>query len=192
LEGYYFEYDHELAPEQRLRFARDEDAPDFDAIRAPALASTDWPNERLAKAKRNYAMEYVRTAIPSAMGLWGSEVASPLLHLTGKLIGMQFYHETRKVLGLAQDESPAGFVEFMVTMAEAQGDKAIVQASKDRFVIRQVGLRLLEGVSNVHPAMGHAWAGLVVGAAAAHNHRLTISVDVKVGSSGVEFEWTLT
>lgn len=37
LEGYYYEYDHELGPHERLRFARQEDAPDFDPQLAPKL-----------------------------------------------------------------------------------------------------------------------------------------------------------
>jgi hypothetical protein len=37
LEGYYLEYDRNLAPEERLRFAPDEDGPDFDPARAPRV-----------------------------------------------------------------------------------------------------------------------------------------------------------
>ena len=48
LEGYFQEYDHALAPEDRLRFARHEDAPPFDPALAPQL---DWPAERLAEAQ---------------------------------------------------------------------------------------------------------------------------------------------
>src|SRR3712207_8078819 len=46
LEGYYLEHDRDLAPEERLRFARHEDAPDFDPGAAPWVAASDWPGER--------------------------------------------------------------------------------------------------------------------------------------------------
>src|SRR5690606_25929008 len=46
LEGYYYEYDHDLLPHERLRFARDEDAPDFDPAKAPKLPTDEWPEAR--------------------------------------------------------------------------------------------------------------------------------------------------
>ena len=52
-----------------------------------------WPKPRLQKAYRNYAMEYVRTAAPVMVQLFGPEDAGYLLHLTGKLIGMQYFDE---------------------------------------------------------------------------------------------------
>ncbi|MBC5909185.1 hypothetical protein, partial [Bacillus pumilus] len=76
LEGYYFEYDRDLAPHERLRFARNEDAPNFDPEKAPKLPTQTWPQERLDKANRNYAMEYVRSAFPTALALWGPDEAS--------------------------------------------------------------------------------------------------------------------
>ena len=48
---------------------------------------------RLEKAYRNYAMEYVKTAAPVMVQLFGPEDAGYLLHLTGKLIGMQYFDE---------------------------------------------------------------------------------------------------
>src|ERR1700760_2432450 len=56
LEGYYFEYDHDIAPEQRVRFAPDEPMPKFDPATAPQLDSAGWPEERLRKVERSYAM----------------------------------------------------------------------------------------------------------------------------------------
>ena len=89
LEGYYCEYDHELDVDQRLVFARHLEAPPFDPAKAPALPVDSWPRPRLEKAYRNYAMEYVRTAAPVAVQLFGPHDAGYLLRLTGKLIGMQ-------------------------------------------------------------------------------------------------------
>jgi hypothetical protein len=43
LEGYYHEHERPLAPEERLRFAPNEDGPDFDAARAPHLDLATWP-----------------------------------------------------------------------------------------------------------------------------------------------------
>ncbi|MGY3078673.1 hypothetical protein ACVWZZ_005081 [Bradyrhizobium sp. LM6.10] len=84
LEGYYHQYDQPLELDQRLVFARHLEAPLFDAKSAPALPVASWPKPRLEKAYRNYAMEYVRTAAPVMVQLFGPEDAGYLLHLTGK------------------------------------------------------------------------------------------------------------
>ena len=93
LEGYYCEYDQDLDLDRRLVFARHLEAPLFDADKAPALPVESWPKRRLEKAYLNYAMEYVRTAAPVAVQVFGPDDAAYLLHLTGKLIGMQSFDE---------------------------------------------------------------------------------------------------
>ena len=93
LEGYYCEYDHAIDADQRLIFARHLEAPLSDPALAPALPVSTWPQSRLEKAYRNYAMEYVRTAAPVLVQLLGPEEAGHLLKLTGKLIGMQYFDE---------------------------------------------------------------------------------------------------
>ena len=93
LEGYYHQYDHPLELDQRLVFARHLEAPLFDPAAAPALPVASWPKPRLEKAYRNYAMEYVKTAAPVMVQVFGPEDAAYLLHLTGKLIGMQYFDE---------------------------------------------------------------------------------------------------
>ncbi len=113
----------------------------------PALPSAQWPAARREKARRNYAMEYVRTAIPVATELLGDAQAGALLRLTGRLVGMQHYHA---VAALAQpaierwrtdagleDTGLGRFVAFAGALAQAQGDR--VEASLEGGVPR--GLR---------------------------------------------------
>ena len=40
-------------------------------LAAPKLPDADWPAERLAKAQRNYAMEYIRSGLPRLVELLG-------------------------------------------------------------------------------------------------------------------------
>ena len=95
----------------------------FDANKAPELPVSSWPKPRLEKAYRNYAMEYVRTAAPVAVQLFGPEDAGYLLHLTGKLIGMQYFDEIARgfAAGRGQREE---FDAFMFYLFEAQDDLA--------------------------------------------------------------------
>jgi hypothetical protein len=66
LAGYFLQHAHDLSPEERLQFRPGELPPPFDPARAPTLPEGGWPAERLTKAKRNYAMEYVRSGLPPA------------------------------------------------------------------------------------------------------------------------------
>src|SRR5688572_16454814 len=76
LEGYYFEHDKPLAEAERVRFAYGEETmPRFDAAAASRLAADAWPAERLQRAHRRYAMEYVRTMLPVLQDLLGAKAA---------------------------------------------------------------------------------------------------------------------
>ena len=100
-------------PEERLRFARNESAPPFDPALAPRLNPEDWPAERLAKAHRNYAMEYVRSSLPEVVNLFGRDTALFVAGGAARLVGMQLYHRIAEALGTAGPTDAAGFAAFM-------------------------------------------------------------------------------
>jgi len=180
LEGYYYEYDRDLLPHERLRFARQEDAPDFDASSAPELPTGQWPPARLAKAHRNYAMEYVRSAFPTALQLWGPDEASHRLRMVGKMIGMQFYHEIARGLGHAYETGPQGFARFIADFGSAHGDNCGVERLLDGSCeVRQEGWTFMEGIGESDPALSAAWNGLIEGALQAHNRRLRMTFSAR-------------
>jgi hypothetical protein len=181
LEGYYCEYDHPLAPEQRLVFARHLEAPLFDPARAPALPVARWPKPRLAKAYRNYAMEYVRTAAPVAVQLFGPLDAGYLLHLTGKLIGMQFYDEVAPGVA-ATERTAAGFARFLQTLFAAQGDEVTMLQSGGGFEVQQQSWTLLADVADAHPACTKVLQGLVEGLAAGCGRGISIGFSAPPGA----------
>src|SRR5260370_19000964 len=100
----------------------------FDPEKAPALPVANWPKPRLEKAYRNYAMEYVRTAAPVMLQLFGPEVAGYLLHLTGKLIGMQFFDEIARGFSASRGDTK-DFAAFLRALFEAQDDVADISES---------------------------------------------------------------
>ena len=191
LEGYYCEYERDLLPHERLRFARSEDAPDFDKAKAPQLPIDNWPPARLAKAHRNYAMEYVRSAFPTALQLWGPEEATHRLRLAGRMVGMQFYHETAR--GLSSDFEPgaAGFARFLADLGAAHGNSTSVEAIGDAFEVRQEGWAFREGLSEWVPELGNAWNGLIEGALQAHNRRITMEFHVDESKGKPTLIWIL-
>jgi hypothetical protein len=190
LEGYYYEYDHALEVDQRLVFARHLEAPLFDANKAPALPVSSWPKPRLEKAYRNYAMEYVRTAAPVAVQLFGPEDAGYLLHRTGKLIGMQYFDEIARGFGMDRGGAQK-FDEFLFALFEAQDDVAENGGSHDVFEINQQTWKLMADVTDYHPACSKVLVGLIEGLAAGCGRG--IAVDMKPGAGGAPpFVWSIS
>jgi hypothetical protein len=193
LEGYYYEYDRDLAVDERLVFARHLEAPLFDAARAPALPVDAWPKPRLEKAYRNYAMEYVRSAAPVLVQLLGPEDAGHLLHRTGKLIGMQFFPETASAFSaMAQPVGPAALSAFLCDVLAAQDDPAEVTEQGGAFAVTQRGWRLMGDVADYHPACGEVLVGLLEGlaAGAGRTSNLTTAVPPDGRAAGA-FVWTI-
>jgi hypothetical protein len=136
-------------------------------------------------------MEYVRSALPVAVNLWGPEDATALLHLTGRMIGMQFYHETARALGVGQDSSALQFGRFMVALAQAQGDTCQLSETAEGVRVTQHGWNLMDAVADANPCVAQAWNGLLEGALDAHNHRLALRMNTQAGAQGREFSWLI-
>src|ERR1700739_1688009 len=189
LEGYYCEYDHALDTDQRLVFARHLEAPLFDSRTAPALPVDSWPKPRLEKAYRNYAMEYVRTAAPVMVQLFGPEDAGYLLHLTGKLIGMQYFDEVARAFSAGRGNAP-DFTALLGALLEAQDDVAEVTESGGAFEIRQATWKLMADVPDVHPACASVLQGLFEGLAAGCGRHIAVNMR-SVPGGGPPFIWSI-
>jgi hypothetical protein len=186
LEGYYYQYDHPLELDQRLVFARHEEAPPFDAATAPALPVSSWPKPRLEKAYRNYAMEYVRTAAPVMVQLFGPEVAGSLLHLTGKLIGMQHFDEVAQALSQRRGDARE-FANFLRALFEAQDD-VVEKGSEGQ--IRQQSWKLMDDVADYHPACARVLEGLFEGLAAGCGRHIPVRLNM-AASGRPPFVWSI-
>jgi hypothetical protein len=186
LEGYYYQYDHPLELDQRLVFARHEEAPPFDAATAPALPVSSWPRPRLEKAYRNYAMEYVRTAAPVMVQLFGPEVAGSLLHLTGKLIGMQHFDEVAPALSQRRGGARE-FANFLCALFEAQDD-VVEKGSEGQ--VRQQSWKLMDDVADYHPACARVLEGLLEGLAAGCGRHIPVRLNMAAGGRP-PFVWSI-
>lgn len=173
LEGYYFDYGREIAENERVRFAYDEPTPDYDLSAQPKLDLADWPDERLRKVERAYAMEYVRSLVPTLLALFGPDDTRTHLGHAARLIGMQLYDEISALLG-TETGSARAFADYLGTLAAAQGESIEVAEGGGEITLRQTGWRLMDGI-NPHPAAFEAWNRLWEGALAAHNRRLTLT-----------------
>jgi hypothetical protein len=189
LEGYYHEHDAPLELDQRLVFARHIEAPLFDPAAAPALPVSSWPKPRLEKAYRNYAMEYVRTAAPVMVQLFGPEDAGYLLHLTGKLIGMQYFDEVAAAL-VSRRGGIQEFGAFLQAFFDAQDDPAEMTQSSDGIDIRQQSWKLMADVADYHPACAQVLQGLLEGLAYGCGRRIGVTMRAEAGGKP-PFLWTI-
>ena len=97
--GYFREHDHDLGEDERLVFAPHERPPAVDPKRQPALPSDEWSEARLAKANRNYAVEFIRNGVRELVPVIGE--AKTLEHgkLAARLTGLQHWRHMAGAVG---------------------------------------------------------------------------------------------
>jgi len=191
LSGYFLEHDRELAPEERLRFMPGELAPPFDPDVAPRLPAADWPAERLAKAERNYAMEYIRSGLPRLAEIFGPGEAAHLGRIAAKLIGAQLYRETAALLGIEAGGGTRAFADYVAGLAAGEGDAVSVEMEGDAALVRRPSWRLMRGLDPLSPAVFEAWNGLLEGALAVHDRFLVLDVLARRDWGDDAFVWRI-
>jgi hypothetical protein len=123
----------------------------------------------------------VKTAAPVMVQLFGPEDARYLLHLTGKLIGMQYFDEIARSFGAGRGTAKE-FAAFLRILFEAQDDVAEVSEAHGAFEIRQQTWKLMADVGDYHPACASVLEGLFEGLAAGCGRH--ISVHLKLAAGG--------
>jgi hypothetical protein len=194
LEGYYIEHDRPLSENERVRFAYDEEMPRVDWSTQPKLATESWPEERRLKTFRAYALEYLRTMLPTLQDLLGAADAQKELGRVARLVGLQFHEETARDLGLRTDvergdaQSASDFARWLTAILEAQGED--VERRGDRVVMN--GWRAVRELSFVDPLSAFdAWNELWLGAAAAHDRFLKVETSRAYGERGWSVAWRI-
>lgn len=188
LEGYYKEWDHDLAPEERLQFSPGEECPSFDPDKAPRLSAETWPEARLRKVLRNYAMEYITSILPETIAVLGPAEGGHHAAIAARLVGMRCFDELAALLG-GIAPGAGGFAAFLARVARAQGDEAALEEEGDVWAVRQSTWRLMRERENLAPAVFDAWNELWVGAALAHDRRITLEAVQRRDRGAPIWEW---
>ncbi len=190
LEGYYKEWDHDLAPEERLQFSPGEVCPPFDPAEAPLLPEDNWPPARLQKVLRNYAMEYITSIVPETVAALGPAEGGYLAGAAARLVGMHSFDAMTALLG-GVAPGARGFAEFLLRIARAQGDDAELSGDGETCFVRQSTWRLMRERENLPPAVFDAWSELWAGCALAHDRRLTLDITRRRDRGDAVWEWRI-
>jgi hypothetical protein len=199
LEGYYFDYGRPLAGHERVRFAYGkEEMPRIDWASQPKLESANWPEERRQHTFRAYALEYLRTMLPTLQELLGPADAEAELGRVARLVGLQFHEETARELGLPTDvergdrQSARDFARWLAAILGAQGEKIEISESDSAVTVHQTGWRAVRELALANPLKAFdAWNQLWLGAAAAHDRFLEVDTTRAQGERGWRIAWTI-
>jgi hypothetical protein len=192
LEGYYLEYDRELAPEERLLMRPDEAMPPFDPVAAPRVPAATWPAERLAKARRNYSMDFIATILPEIVRLFGAAEGGALAGSAARLIGMQYGAASAELLGVdARAGEATAFAEYLARMGRAQGDDTTWETRDGAVLIRQTSWHLMDETGGQLPQVFDAWTELWRGAALARDPRLVLDTVRRRDAGDPCWEWQI-
>ena len=187
--GYFKEYDRDLSPDERLQFAQGELPPQVDLNNQPAPPPGQWSEGRLAKANRNYALEYIRNGLSALSEVIGVQTATEIASRSARLIGLQYYQSLAQRIG-AKDGSPEDAAKFLATLFVGMGDEAaVLSADAKHAVVVQRGMRIARGLEKTHGAQvmavwGELWRGAV------RSHSLLMDLDNSANPDG-SHEWRI-
>ncbi|MBV8187256.1 MAG: hypothetical protein JOY64_11365 [Alphaproteobacteria bacterium] len=199
LEGYYFDYGRPLAEHERVRFAYgEEEMPRIDWTSQPRLATESWPEERRQRTFRAYAVEYLRTMLPTLQEQLGPADAGDELGRVARLVGLQFHEETARDLDLPTDlergdlDSARTFARWLSTILIAQGEEIEVHEDDNVVTVRQSGWRAAQGLTLVDPLKAFdAWSEMWLGAAAAQDRFLKLQPIRSLDDQGWQIAWRI-
>ena len=198
LEGYYFEYDRPLTKSERVRFAYSEEMPRIDWATQPRLATENWPEERRLKTFRAYAVEYLRTMLPTMQELLGPDIAQGDLGHAARVVGLQFHEETARDMSLPTDvergdlASARDFAKWLTTILVAEGEEIETRERDGTVIVTMNGWRAVRELEIVDPLKAFdAWNELWLGAAAACDRFLDVQTTRSVSTTGWEIAWRI-
>ena len=187
--GYFQEYDHDLAPDERLRFAKGELPPAFDPAMQPSVPPDQWSDERQEKANRNYALNYIRNGLSELVATMDPTEAIALSKRAAGLIGLQYFSETADMIG-AVDGSLEDCAAYLAEMFRGMGDEVEAIALPDGAIeIKHSGLRVIKDLPEdeariVFDCWSELWKG------AARSQRLLKTLEVE--RDGLQAIWRLS
>ena len=163
--GYFKEFDSALAENERLQFSRGELPPAFDAGAQPKLPNDLWNSERIEKANRNYAVEFIRNALVALAEVIGANESTELAARAARLIGLQYFQETNTLVGTS-DGGVSDAAEYLQRMFGGLNDEVSVSDlhADGHITLRHKNLRIVKGLASAEASLvldswKHLWIG---------------------------------
>lgn len=139
-EGYFYEYDRDLTPEERFRVEHVARTPEFDAERAPRLDADVWPTARILKGSANYATDYVNHAVGTVIQQFGLAATCDMLRMAMKLLAVQFVGAHRALTGHAGRDVADIARSYASILRALKNDVELVSCGKDEAELLVHGL----------------------------------------------------
>lgn len=114
-EGYFIEYDHDIAEEETYRIEVASHTPEFHAESAPQLDPHLWPEERILKARPKFSAGYVQATIDSLYWAVGELKTHHILRTTMRFLAIQMAPQLAAQAGLT-DRTVRGIARFHHTL----------------------------------------------------------------------------
>lgn len=199
LEGYYFDHGRPLKEEERVRFAYGTEAmPRVDWTNQPRLETASWPEVRRQRTFRAYALEYLRTMLPTLQELLEPADMKRELGHVARLVGLQFHEETAREMDLPTDvergdlQSARDFARWLSAVMAAGGEDVASEEKDGAVTVRLAGWRAVRELTLPDPvAAFDAWNELWLGAAAAHDRFLGVQTSRSLGDKGWTIAWRI-
>ena len=187
--GYFKEYDHDLGEGERLVFAPDERPPVYDRDQQPTPPASEWSDERLAKANRNYAIGYIRNGISVLADLIGERRTIELGQRAARLTGLQQYPALAANLEVPEG-GPQDAIQLLGRAMAGMGDRCNVTLSTDTEArMTHSDLRIVRGLNdNARRVLLTCWIELWRGAIHSNREFMDVSCDIEAD----HLVWTIT
>ena len=150
------------------------------------------------RTSRSYALEYLRTMLPTLQELLGPADAETELGRVARLVGLQFHEETALALGLPTDvergnlQSARDFARWLSAVLKAEGEEIEMSEADGAVTVRQSGWRAVRDLKLPDPLKAFdAWNELWLGAAAAHDRFLEIRTNRALDDHGWRVRWAI-
>jgi hypothetical protein len=137
-EGYFMEYDHDLGPDEIMRYEVAMHTPECDPTRLPTLDPIKWPEERKLKARRNYSAGYVRITVEVLYSMFGATVTHYIVEQTMRCLAIQYTHELMRDVGMNAGHDASAVALYFSRLLRACGqnfESEQFSASRHRIVL---------------------------------------------------------
>ena len=177
--GYFKEFEKDLSEEERLQFSSNERPPQFNQTDQPIPPRKYWSEERLAKANRNYSIEFCRNGIGGLLKIIGLDETLRIGKRAARLTGLQQYSHMANSLN-AIDGTPDDAARFLIAALEGMGDIIIRTDEPNQIILKQSPLRIVRGLQgSEREALLTCWIELWRGVVQSHREFMNLKVEDK-------------